>query len=185
MPGMMQWKGKLPGRTLRVSFKSAFFSVKPPLPTPPTPSLDLLQYLALTLRKGERSDERMGDLKTSVSLRGGARHKLQLCTNYSLIHKYSYIGIEEDLVSCGPLKTCCVGPFHILFIFLVRQTWSEWHLDLTFLPLLFNQSSTCLFERKLTLIFTAHIYSSGTLLLMWQWGKEWADVTGFKLVSRI
>lgn len=164
MPGMMQRKGKLPGRTLRVSFKSAFFSVKPPLPLPPTPSLDLPQYFALTLQKGEKWWED-GGFKTSVSLRGGARHRLQLCANYSLIHKYSYMGIKEDPVSYGPLTTCCVCPFHILGE--VDQKWVTTSL---------TRSSTSL-EIKLTLKCQAFIYSSGTL--------NWAEIMDFKLVPSL
>lgn len=56
---------------------------------------------------------------------------------------------------------------------------------LTFLLPFFNQSSTCLLEIKLTLICTAHIYSSGTLNVTREWGKEWVEVMDFKLVPSL
>lgn len=63
---VMQLKRKLPGRTLRVSFKSACFSAK----NSPTPSLDLPPVFGFHLlfqkrRAEERSDERMEGFKTS------------------------------------------------------------------------------------------------------------------------
>lgn len=60
MPGVMQRKGKLPGRTLRVSFKSAFlFQRKLPNPI----FLIFPSVWISPLQERARSDERMGDLK--------------------------------------------------------------------------------------------------------------------------
>lgn len=106
MPGVMQRKGKLPGRTLRVSFKSAFFSVK----TPPPHLLIFPSIWLSPLQK--RSDERMGDLKPRLPKRRCKTEAAAVCANYGLAQKYPCVGIKggscvqwasESMLSASPL----------------------------------------------------------------------------------